>query len=391
MINKEFFDKKQWEVERVIKYSQNYDFDINCGNMIEEWYKNKKRFIDLFNGQTIWKSDALFASTLPKNDADRVFNDFIFKMARTFLDASDFLSFIDKNEAGFFDNVVTAPAPQYGITEGMRLSKSFKFFFSDEDDLRWAQDVYSRCVQKNKLEGYIYLSVDPVDYLTLSENNANWRSCHALDGEYRAGNLSYMLDKTTVIAYLANENKEILGALPNDIPWYSKKWRMLFSCQEEDKIVYFSKQYPFDNDILMRQAFTDFAELHHGIWDRPRIVGFREIVLKMDGEEIRERLPENAILGTNGRVFSSKEVIIEPKHAMNFNDLIYSSTYTPWAAISGEFDFNKDPREEMKIEVGANIICPYCGHNYIKQSDVFVCDKCRDMLDIIINYQEDED
>ena len=28
------------------------------------------------------------------------------------------------------------------------------------------------------------------DYLSLSENAFNWRSCHALDGEYRAGNLS---------------------------------------------------------------------------------------------------------------------------------------------------------------------------------------------------------
>ena len=42
------------------------------------------------------------------------------------------------------------------------------------------------------MEGYLYLSIHPLDYLSISETNHGWRSCHALDGEYRNGNLSYL-------------------------------------------------------------------------------------------------------------------------------------------------------------------------------------------------------
>ena len=60
-------------------------------------------------------------------------------------------------------------------------------------------------VAENKIEGYLYLSVDPRDFLTLSENDSNWYSCQSLDGDYRSGDLSYMVDGTTIVAYLANE------------------------------------------------------------------------------------------------------------------------------------------------------------------------------------------
>ena len=67
----------------------------------------------------------------------------------------------------------------------------------------------------------------PLDYLSLSENTYNWRSCHSLDGEYRAGNLSYMMDKSTVICYLKSNDDVILSNFGPEVKWNSKKWRVL--------------------------------------------------------------------------------------------------------------------------------------------------------------------
>lgn len=82
-------------------------------------------------------------------------------------------------------------------------------------------------IQEDKVTGILCLSIHPLDYLSLSENTYNWRSCHALDGEYRAGNLSYMMDNTTVVCYLKGEDEAELPHFPAEVKWNSKKWRML--------------------------------------------------------------------------------------------------------------------------------------------------------------------
>ena len=46
-------------------------------------------------------------------------------------------------------------------------------------------------LQDVKVSGDLVLSVHPLDYLSISDNNHNWYSCHSLDGEYGAGNLGY--------------------------------------------------------------------------------------------------------------------------------------------------------------------------------------------------------
>ena len=90
----------------------------------------------------------------------------------------------------------------------MKLVRAFKFFETDKELLNEIQSVASMIIQEDKIEGTLCLSVHPLDFISSSENTHNWRSCHALDGEYRAGNLSYMLDKTTVMCYLNSIKEE---------------------------------------------------------------------------------------------------------------------------------------------------------------------------------------
>lgn len=75
-------------------------------------------------------------------------------------------------------------------------------------------------------------------FLTSSVNTYNWRSCHALDGEYRAGNLSYMADNVTFMCYIKGEAKLQYPFLPHGISWNSKKWRMLVHMDPTDQICF---------------------------------------------------------------------------------------------------------------------------------------------------------
>ena len=107
---------------------------------------------------------------------------------------------------------------------------------------------YNSNIQENKVTGTLCFSVHPLDFLSSSENNYNWRSCHALDGEYRAGNLSYMLDKSTIICYLKGAEKVKLPLFPEYIPWNNKKWRVLLHFSENWDIIFAGRQYPFESE-----------------------------------------------------------------------------------------------------------------------------------------------
>lgn len=116
-------------------------------------------------------------------------------------DLKDFiLTFIDD----FYENITSKDYFYKGnmIPRGSKIVKSFKFFEEDKCLLTDLQNEASRIIQEDKIEGYLCLSIHPLDFLSLSENNCNWRSCHALDGDYRSGNLSYMVDTSTIICYL---------------------------------------------------------------------------------------------------------------------------------------------------------------------------------------------
>lgn len=296
-------------------------------------------------------------------------------------------SFLRENNEGFFDNRVVKDFPQYSIHRGAKLLRSFKNFIPDQGVLRWVQDTASRFIQEDKIKGYLYLSVDPLDFLTLSENNASWSSCHSLDGDYRAGNLSYMVDQSTIIAYIADDTPEHLRCMPKDMEWHSKKWRMLVHLDEKG-LVYYDKQYPFKHDTLLQETHRAILDLFFPkqLFSRPMACGFKQI-----------KMPDGTtpILDTNyiccwGEIYSARS-IINNKDYLGYTDLINSMTYTPVLSIADKFysDLywsNQEARRQgLGITIGAPVICPCCGKKFIQQKNSFLCDDC------IAEYDADDD
>ncbi len=89
---------------------------------------------------------------------------------------------------------------------------------------------------KRKLK--FFISVNPLDYLTMSYG-VNWTSCHSLkSGGYRGGTMSYMLDSTSFITYVHSE-------IPTDIE-EGKIYREMFHYHKGNLIQ--GRIYPQEND-----------------------------------------------------------------------------------------------------------------------------------------------
>lgn len=372
------YNKLTWDVEKVVQFSQGISFPLpKTADLIHIWSERKERFFKLFGEQLIVQSKDKIEVSLTDEIKDDLINAFLHK-SHDFVPGcsiDDFICWIDDNRAGFFNNRIVSPLPQTPMVENGKLLRAFKYFVDDPHYLRQLQDLASQFIQQSKIEGYLCLSIHPLDYLTASENNSNWRSCHALDGEYRAGNLSYMLDTTTIICYLRSAADVQLERLPEGMLWNDKKWRMYLSVNENEEIAFFSRQYPFTCDTLLEHILrrSPLSQLNLGTVRRD---GFRKIVT---GTNETVELDHNYIYYRYGDcILDTKDICQGHRNALNYNDLIMSPSYTPvFATRVPRWSDNtlKNPVERFKTVIGEEVPCMLCG-NPIEDSNEFLCDSC---------------
>lgn len=370
----------QKDVEDIITRSQSYHFPINCEKMMEQWYNAKKPIIDLFGGHLILRGKKVNVK-LSEKQKELKFRNFLDTLEENNILNRKLEEFLLKNKEGFFNNKITSSS--FGLKPGMKMLKSLKYLIDDTKVLRETQDLASQFIQEDKLEGYLYLSVDPRDFLTLSENNENWSSCHSLDGEYRGGNLSYMVDKTTIIAYLADCDDEHLKCLPRDKRWNSKKWRMLIHTDLEN-CIYYSRQYPYDSETLLNMVHTGLCFLFPEDKEeflKPKKYGYNFL---------NDRIIETNQLYLGSRVFDTRD-IIDYSDYTGYKDLIYSKAHQPTVSLSRKFlpiiqdmpnaDYGYEKEESLMlkmfgIKIGEKVICPVCGREHIDCEDALMCGKC---------------
>ena len=398
------------ELENVIEYSQGYYKGTlkSCDVLISQWLTSKSWMFDYFDEDFTWFSDEPYATHLSKQECHELFDRFI-----AFIESSNFFKYncidssssktfgdwIMDNEDGFFYNSTISSPPGSAIKVGSKLLKNFKYFFEDELALRVVQDYASQIIQSSRIEGYLYFSIHPLSYMTISENNYNWRSCHALDGDYRVGNLSYMVDDCTIVAGLVSKKeKHNLKCMPSDMAWYDNKWRMLIHTNSSRNFVYYNKQYPFFNEDLLDLVNTKLKDLFkksdcyfHG----PYGIGYRSVKLSNGSDAF---LP-NSYAMLCGKPLDLREIIIEPEEpVLFFNDLLYSHNYALWIGVNEkieESDFwykldagiSKWHKDIMRIEIGREVLCPCCGVEYIIDSENFICRNCEQDVDRVDRYK----
>lgn len=257
----------------------------------------------------------------------------------------------------------------------------------------------SRKKQVNQFTGTLCISIHPMDYFTMSDNNYNWYSCMSWveDGEYKAGTLEMCNSKCVVVAY-------IKGSSPY-VNWNSKRWRELFVVTKD--MILGIKGYPFHSNVLEDwtiEMLRELAEKNCG-WTYHNTEPFRcgaglirLLPVTADSDirfnwTIHFNKMYNDCYGNNHPVLLGSKV----KNG-DFIDLEPSGQ--AYCIYSGK-EIPNDCPESLLIhpEYSRFTKCPHCGYWYDADCDggyaekwgVDVCDACLDEYWQEIENSDDED
>lgn len=395
--------------EQVYDVLSQYVISPNIDNLIDTWYRNKVFFLDRFNGP-IYECPDPVQVELTEGEKCDLYMDFLSSIGderiKSFFCSYNMDEFFEnrfeKTTKVYIYNPDTREEDPYPVTKGAKALKTFSqifhsvhFFGIDDETIRYWQDAASMVIQKQKIKGHFCLSVHPLDFLSLSENAENWRSCHSLDGDYRAGNLEYIQDKSTFVIYLKAAKDKKITRFPDWLPWNSKKWRTLMFLTTDRTLLFAGRSYPFSSDQLLNKGKEIFSKLTYynsTPWTDKCISTFNFTDSFNRGLQYRYYPVGNILrtmydicdIPTHGRVY-------EP---LGFNDLLYSHHYVPkycylsdpnlydkgscytqdeWEAY---FLFTDRTTTKTKLDLHPLVKCLHCGEYYIANHESFVCDNC---------------
>lgn len=345
------------DVENVLSENTKYPIHEDAvPSLIDNWAIAKRKYIDAFDGQLTVRSNDLVTVERDKVELEHIFGEFlsdlgIFRLYNSSIDTEEIRAFL--NEQGyesFFENKVVSDYTTSNnkvIRKGAKISRSLKHFVPDTELLDKLQTKYSMILQDLRITGYLYISVHPLDYLSISETNHNWHSCHSLDGEYASGNINYLTDSTTVVAYLATDDKQKLRNF-GDVEWNSKKWRMLFYVSEDNQLIAGSKNYPFKSLDFTSKCFVKLQNILGGSWS--------------ELEEIKDK-------------DMAMTYMYDAEDTVHFNDCLLSSSYRGWISLTEDWN-------GYKIEVGEPFYCLECGNSLVTIGGTdFACSECSEILE----------
>lgn len=125
---------------------------------------------------------------------------------------------------------------------------------------------HSLVLNGRKMTGNLTLSIHPLDYMTMSDNDCGWDSCMKWieQGDYRRGTVEMMNSESVIVAYLESSTPFHMGG---EYTWNNKKWRSLFAIDKN--VVLSVKGYPYEfnegNEIVVN-ILKDLAKKNLG-WE----------------------------------------------------------------------------------------------------------------------------
>lgn len=213
------------------------------------------------------------------------------------------------------------------------------FGLENFEDFRLA---HSRIFNKKSVKGEFILSIHPLDYMTMSDNDCNWESCMSWmnRGCYRAGTIEMMNSPYVVVGYLnASAPMPICGQ-----SWTNKKWRCLFIVS--DQFICKIKSYPYQNTDYEKFFINELANLTQRDYE-PEI-------LDWDGE--------SAIEGRNLYFYTNHM----------YND--FGSGVSHWIKLHPSF---RVQAFSVEFDYSGLSECMWCGATtYIDSDDELICEDC---------------
>lgn len=146
------------------------------------------------------------------------------------------------------------------INHGCKLMKAMgkilDFCSCSKSEFEQFRIDHSMMLNQKRLTGELSLSIHPMDYATMSDNNCDWDSCMSWisPGEYRLGTIEMMNSPYVVVGYMTSKEPLRFWHNSKTYEWNSKKWRCLFIVNND--VVYPIKEYPYTNTSLVGECLT---------------------------------------------------------------------------------------------------------------------------------------
>lgn len=261
--------------------------DFYCGNekYLKYWAKCKPHLFHLLGGNLIYK----FPICIEKPKAE-----INLKLSRLIADSSfidHFYNHIKEKEklledlncrflchATTFESdelPVTVKIKPEGYQKTLQLQKGMKpiraisklidyFEWNDlKEEFEEFRIAHSMVLNDKMIKGNLCLSIHPLDFITMSDNNNGWTSCMSWvkAGCYHLGTVEMMNSNNVICCYVESAEDYNFGKEDSDESWHwnNKKWRQLFYVTKE--IAVCGKAYPYQHKELSLLVLDKIKEL----------------------------------------------------------------------------------------------------------------------------------
>lgn len=354
-IKQEMLGKVDIELfEETIEYAT-YKSNTNVMPLLRQWQEGKKDIYKMFDNKfTIEKK---FSGSLNSDEIHGKKHNFLATISNSFTEDEinricDVFYYCNLSNEEIINNRISSNFSEKKAV-GMKLSKYLRSLIEEEKNFieinekmkskREFFDIeFSKFHQSLFFEGVLVLSIDPLDYLTMSRNNNNWSSCHDFDGCHKGGVLSYLIDPSTVIAFVKSKNDKnntSLRIFDGVIKWNNKKWRQVVHVDIKNKSAIFARHYPGNNEVAEKEA--------------------REVLNKQFAKFLG--------IKDKWKICKNGEAYISIYESLHFNDIGNENGYTRTILETGNIP---------NVVVGGIPICPSCGHEKIYDSNFLMCSSC---------------
>jgi hypothetical protein len=146
------------------------------------------------------------------------------------------------------------------LKKGWRITRCFSELEADKKELQKQQDLYSIFLQSLKVKGRLVLSIDPLDFITMSVSKSGWSSCHHPNSCHGAGGLAYMNDNASIIAYVETDEPMVTNVIDTEtkekttIKMPNKIWRQIVTINKDHSYALQLKEYPNNNKVFSQEV-----------------------------------------------------------------------------------------------------------------------------------------
>ena len=420
------------------------------------WYKNKEALYNMFGGSLILRKEVRFER--PKSDIEREMDNLIYGYSdswviRQFVSnyydgireiADDYYYYL----RGFVDSVsylvnniysgpsFTIPA-HYTVNKQAlqvnsgcktvkmlgKITKALGIFAKDyvcqecgarhnadaveygcgcggkvveQDGYEEFRKAHSLVLNQKFIKGNLCLSIHPMDYMTMSDNDCGWSSCMAWreePGDYRLGTVEMMNSPYVIVAYLESNTPMV------EPEWNSKRWRQLVIITPE--LILGNRQYPYSSDDLQGSVLRWVRELaneslYYGTFDDNAVVlhnnsantiGDMRINLNLHFDYMYNDLSSNmGFVSNRMKSGSYYRLLSGPAVCASCGDIIEDTNdhSAVWCKACGHEHYCECCGETFTHDpytVNGRTYCDWCYHNELP-----CCDDCGAVCNTTNNY-----